>query len=74
MRTKVIPRNRSKQPRQLTLFDKRGRIDLPLANAQADVSNTKTGHHDRDPSPRRIGWRALLAKAFEIDLATCPKC
>ena len=77
LRPSILPPHASDEPRQLTLFEKRGRLELPSPGALASIEKRPLrDKHDepRDPSPSRLAWATLLARVFAIDVQVCSRC
>ncbi|MEE9383359.1 MAG: hypothetical protein V3V08_08090 [Nannocystaceae bacterium] len=46
---------------------------LALFDVKAGL-HSRAIHSDVPPTPKRIGWRRLLARVFSVDLRRCPVC
>ncbi len=73
LRPSIIPHFCDTEPRQLTLLEKRNRLELPFSSGCAGSSQPQHSQ-PRDSSPSRIGWAKLLARVFAIDIERCPNC
>ena len=73
LRPSVIPDFCDTEPRQLSLLEKRNRLELTFLPGPGR-SNKPERSPPRDSSPSRIGWAKLLARVFAIDIERCPNC
>ena len=61
VRNLVVPRHKSHQEEQLSLFEPR---DVPLITPAGSIES----------SPSRIAWAQLLKRVFKFDVTVCHKC